>query len=56
VSRRWWVLGIGEKGKYYCTVDLFDLFGLACFVNKKQKLSIVIQLISNQSNRRSTVQ
>jgi hypothetical protein len=45
------------KGKYHCTVDLlFDWFRLVCFANKKQKLSVVIQLIPNQSNRRSMVQ
>ncbi len=45
-----------QRGKYPCTVDLlFDWFGLVCFA-KKQKLSIVIQLIPNQSNRRSMVQ
>jgi hypothetical protein len=44
------------KGKYHCTVELlFDWFGLVYFA-KKQKLSVVIQLIPNQSNRRSTVQ
>jgi hypothetical protein len=45
-------------GKYHCTVDLlFDWFGLVCFENKnKNKMSVVIQLIPNQSNRRSTVQ
>jgi hypothetical protein len=42
--------------KYYYTVDLlFDLFGLVCFVNKIENFSVVIQLIPNQSNRRSTV-
>jgi hypothetical protein len=45
------------RGKYHCTVDLlFDWFGLVCFANKKQKMSVFIQLIPNQSNRRSTVQ
>jgi hypothetical protein len=43
--------------KYHCSIDLlFDWFGLVCFANKKQKLSVVIQLIPNQSNRRSMVQ
>jgi hypothetical protein len=38
------------RGKYHCTVDLlFDWFGLVCFENKKQKLSVVIQLLPNQS-------
>jgi hypothetical protein len=49
-----------KRGKYHCTIDLlfdlFDLFGLACFANKNKKLSVVIQLIPNQSNRRSNVQ
>jgi hypothetical protein len=45
------------RGNYHCTIDLlFDLFGLICFANKKQKLSVVIQPISIQSNRRSMVQ
>ncbi len=45
------------KGKYHCTIDLlFDWFGLVCFANKNKKLSIVIQLIPSQSNRRSMVQ
>jgi hypothetical protein len=40
-------------GNTKCTVDLlFDWFGLVCFA----KMSVVIQLIPNQSNRRSTVQ
>jgi hypothetical protein len=44
----------GKRGKYHCTVDLlFDWFGLTCFA---KKLSVVIKLIPNQSNRRSTVQ
>ncbi len=44
-------------GKYHCTIDLlFDLFELVCFANKNKKLSVVIELIPNQSNRRSTVQ
>jgi hypothetical protein len=43
------------RGKYHCTVDLlFDWFGLVCFTNKNNN-SVVIQLIPNQSNRRSTV-
>jgi hypothetical protein len=51
------MLGILKGGKYHCTVNLlFDCFGLVCFANKKQKLSVVIQLIPNQSNRRSMVQ
>ncbi len=46
-----------SRGKYHCTIDLLiDLFELACFANKNKKLSVVIQLIPNQSNRRSTVQ
>jgi hypothetical protein len=46
-----------QRGKYHCTIDLlFDWFGLICFVNKKQKLLVVIQLIPNQSDRRSIVQ
>jgi hypothetical protein len=45
------------RGKYHCTIEpLFDWFGLVCFANKNKKLSVVIQLIPNQSNRRSTVQ
>jgi hypothetical protein len=43
------------KGKYHCTIDLFDWFGLVCFANKNQKLSVVIQLIPDQSNRRAMV-
>ncbi len=35
---------------------LFDWFGLECFANKNKKSSVVIQLIPNQSNRRSMVQ
>jgi hypothetical protein len=35
---------------------LFDWFGLVCFANKNKKMSVVIQLIPNQPNRRSTVQ
>jgi hypothetical protein len=46
-----------QRGKYHCTVDLlFDWFGLVCFANRNKKMSVVIQLIPNQSNRRSTVQ
>jgi hypothetical protein len=42
---------------YHCMIDLlFDCLGLVCFAIKKRKLSIVIQLIPNQSNRRSMVQ
>jgi hypothetical protein len=42
------------RGKYHCTIDLlFDWFGIVCFA---KKLSVVIQLIPNQSNRRSAVQ
>jgi hypothetical protein len=49
--------GILKGEKYHCTIDLlFDLFGLASFANKNKKLSVVIQLIPNQSNRRSMVQ
>jgi hypothetical protein len=45
------------RGKYHCTIELlFDWFGIVCFANKKQKLSVVIWLIPNQSNRRSMVQ
>ncbi len=34
--------------KDHCTIDLlFDLFGFVCFANKKQQLSVVIQLIPN---------
>jgi hypothetical protein len=41
-------------GKYHCTIDLlFDWFGLVCFVDKNKKLSVVVQLISKQSNKRS---
>ncbi len=41
------------RGKYHCIVDLlFDLFGLVCFAKKCH----VIQVIPNQSNRRSTIQ
>jgi hypothetical protein len=47
----------GEREKYHCTVDLLSyLFGFVCFANKNKKLSVVIQLIPKQSNRRSTVQ
>jgi hypothetical protein len=46
-----------KRGKYLCTTDLlFDWFGLVCFANKNKKLSVFIQLIPNQSNRRSMVQ
>ncbi len=45
------------RGKCHCTIDLlFDWFGLICFANKNKKLSVVIQLIPNESNRRSMVQ
>ncbi len=45
------------KGEYHCAVDLlFDGFGLVCFANKNKKMSVVIQLIPNLSNRRSMVQ
>ncbi len=45
------------RGKYHCTVDLlFWLVWISLFCKYKQKLSVVIQLIPNQSNRRSTVQ
>jgi hypothetical protein len=51
------IQGILKGGKYHCTVDLlFDWFVLVCFANNKKILSAVIQLIPNQSNRRSTVQ
>jgi dUTPase len=44
------------KGKYHCTIDLlFDGLDKVCFANNK-KMSVVIQLIPNQSNRRSMVQ
>jgi hypothetical protein len=53
----WTDQGILKGGKYDCTIDLlFDWFGLVCFANKNKKISVVIQLIPNQSNRRSTVQ
>jgi hypothetical protein len=46
-----------KRGKYHSTVDLlFDWFGLVCIANKNKKLSVVIQLIPNWSNRRSIVQ
>jgi len=46
-----------QKPGNHCTIDLlFDWFGLVRFANKKQRLSVVIQLIPNQSNRRSIVQ
>jgi hypothetical protein len=49
--------GILRREKYHCMVDLlFDWFGLVCFANKNKKLSVVIQLIPNQSNRRPMVQ
>jgi hypothetical protein len=49
--------GILRREKYHCMVDLlFDWFGLVCFANKNKKLSVVIQLIQNQSNRRPMVQ
>jgi hypothetical protein len=39
------------------TIDLlFDWFGLVCLANKNKKMSVVIQLIPNQANRRSMVQ
>jgi hypothetical protein len=42
------------RWKYHCTIDiLFDWFGLVCFA---KKLSVVILLIPNQSNRKSMVQ
>jgi hypothetical protein len=45
------------RGKYHCTVDLlFDWSGLVCFANKNKKMSVLLQLIPSQSNRRSTVQ
>jgi hypothetical protein len=44
------------EGGSITTVDLFDSFGLVCFANKNIKLSVVLQLIPNQSNRRSMVQ
>jgi hypothetical protein len=45
-----------SRGKYHCTVDLlFDWFELVC-LQIKTKLSVVIQLSRNQSNRRSMVQ
>jgi hypothetical protein len=46
------------KEKYHCTIDLlFDWFGLVCFANKNKNCHTkVIQLIPNQSNRRSNVQ
>ncbi len=51
------IQGILKRGKYHCTIDLlFDWFGSVCFANKNKKLSVVIQLIPNQSNRRSMVQ
>jgi hypothetical protein len=44
-------------GESITTVDLlFDWIGLVCFGNKNKKMSVVIQLIPNQSNRRSMVQ
>jgi hypothetical protein len=49
--------GNSKWGKFHCTIDfLLDWFGLVCFGNKNKKISIVIQLIPNQSNRRSMVQ
>jgi hypothetical protein len=44
-----------QRGKYHGTIELlFDWFGLVCFA--KKKLSVFIQLIPSQSNRRSMVQ
>jgi hypothetical protein len=46
-----------KRGKYHCTIDLlFYWLRLVCFANKNKKLPNVIQLIPNQSNRRSMVQ
>jgi hypothetical protein len=25
-----------KGGKYHCTIDLFDLFGIVCFTNKNK--------------------
>jgi hypothetical protein len=49
--------GILKGEEYHCTVDLLiDWFGLVSFANKNKKMSVVIQLIPNLSNRRSMVQ
>ncbi len=46
-----------NQGMLKGTVDLlFDWFGLVCFANKNKKMSVVIELIPNQSDRRSMVQ
>jgi hypothetical protein len=49
--------GNSKGGSIIVTFDLlFDWFGLVCFGNKNKKMSVVIELIPNQSNRGSTVQ
>jgi hypothetical protein len=49
--------GNTKGGKDHCIVDpLFYWLGLVYFENKNKQLSVVIQLIPNQSNIRSTVQ
>jgi hypothetical protein len=54
VNRKTWTEIL--KGKYHCTIDLlFDWFVLVCFGDNK-KLSVVVELIPNQSSRRSMVQ
>ncbi len=46
-----------KGGSITVTVDLlFDWFGLVCFANKNKNCQLFIQLIPNQSNRRSMVQ
>jgi hypothetical protein len=47
----------GNTKGYHCTVHLlFDWFGLVCFAYNNKKISVVIQLIPKQLNRRSMVQ
>ncbi len=49
--------GNAKGGSNHYTIDLlFDCFGLVCFASKNKNCLVVIQLIPNQSNRRSMVQ
>ncbi len=48
-------LTLAENVNIVLPTALFDWFGLVVFC-KKKKMSVVIQLIPNQSNRKSTVQ
>ncbi len=48
--------GKTKGGKYHCTVDLFDWFGISCMTTEFFLFLFAKQITPNQSNRRSMVQ